>query len=164
MSFITTSLSSRPRTTMELSSGFQRHTHSLSFEAHLAIHYATLIATRACRLKVPHAAIVRRAVCRYATYLGELTPEQLHREVMDIRDASKASNGSRGDQEAAWTRLEAIGATSTGGSTQPFKEVLKSKDYSPKMDIAALDATVEAVLASRRRFKPKKGNTPNGTE
>jgi hypothetical protein len=104
---------------------------------------------------------VRRAVCRYAIYLGELTPEQLCREVIDIRDASRASNGSQADQAAAWARLEAMGR---GDATPPFRDVLKGKDYSPTLDFAAIDATVEAVLATRRRFKPKKGNPPNGTK
>lgn len=162
MSYLTKSQPSRPRTTMELSSGYHRHTHTLSFEAHMALHYAALLASRACHLKVHHAAIVRRAVCRYAIHLGELNPEQLRQEVVAIRDASRASNGYQSHQEAALARLEAMEQTN---STAPLKDVLEGKDYSPPLDFAAMEATVEAVLATRRRFiTPKKGNTSNGTE
>lgn len=145
----------RQRTTMELSRDYHRHSLSMSFEAHLAIHYSALLISRGCHLKVPHAAIVRRAVCRYATFLGGLSPDQLKDEAGMVSRASKTSNGTQGQQQEALQRLDNIAAPQT-----PFKEVLEGKDFSPPLDLAALDARVDELIgAGRTRARKAKDGT-----
>lgn len=153
----------RKPTTLTQSPGFKTQAFSLSFEAHLAISYAALLASKGIGLKVSDAAVVRRAVCRYADYLSSLNPTQFSLELGSLKTAAKARNGTSWHQREVWERLATLEqAQQPPSQVIPFKELLLGKDYSPPISVDSLEARVDELLATHRS-RPGRNKAPTAT-
>jgi len=141
------------RTTLPLGPTHDRITTGMSFEAHLAIAYATALVQHFHALKVPLAALVRRAVIFYAAALGNMTPAARKLEAEAIKHAALGGCANEWQQQDAKARLEAMDAA----EPVPFPEVFSGPDFSPPIDFAALEAGVDEVVST---LKPK---TTKGT-
>jgi len=134
---------STPRRKMKLSRPYKKAQASLSFDAALALAYG-LAVIGAHHTHTPQASsITRRALERYATWLGSLSDPELASEARRVAASSANHDPDPETELEALIRLEAV----------PLPSFHQVRFGCPPMDIEALDAKVEAMLATSPRYR-----------
>jgi hypothetical protein len=135
----------RPRTTLALQGTYSKAHTQLSFEADLAVKYATRWLATAGSLKAPASGIIRRAVVVYAQHLATADPGT---EVREVGSACSVFPTSEEEQQMALLRLYAC---PPGQPLPPFKEIVRSPLLAHQMAelTARAEAVAEACIANR---------------
>lgn len=143
----------RVRSTMALSKPHKKANLSLSFDAALALAYGLRAISTASTQRPQESSITRRALELYATFLSDMTPDQLRAEGCAVAASSKAFGLPADEQEAAFERLDAV---DVGLPLPGLLEVRNGPSWTP-IDATALDAKVDGMVNEmyRTRFTRK---------